>query len=87
MSSDDARICQAVAYLAANPSAARIFRTITDQIGVTGWKVACASMLRLEETESILGKLLQINAVKADGRGLDAYYQPSKEAYIFKNLV
>jgi hypothetical protein len=44
-------------------------------------------MLRLEETEKILGKLIQINAVNADGLGLDAYYAPSKEAYLFKNMV
>ena len=79
MRSDDARMYHAVAYLAANPSAARIFRIITDQIGVTGWEVARASMQRPKETEKILGKLLQINAVRAD--------VPSKEAYLFKNMV
>jgi hypothetical protein len=35
---------RAVAYLAANPSAARIYRTITAQIGVTGWQVARATI-------------------------------------------
>jgi hypothetical protein len=54
---------------------------------MTGWQVARASMQRPEETEKILGKLLEINAVRADGRGLDAYYLPSKEAYLFKNMV
>jgi hypothetical protein len=87
MRSDDARIYHAVGYLAANPSAARIFRAVIDQIGMTGWQVARASMQRPEETEKILGKLLEINAVRADGRGLDAYYLPSKEAYLFKNMV
>ena len=87
MRSDDARIYYAVGYLAANPSAARIFRVVTDQIGVTGWQVARASMQQPNETEKLLGELLQINAVKADGRGLDAYYAPSKEAYLLRNLV
>jgi hypothetical protein len=77
----------AVGYLAANPSAARLFRAITDHIGVTGWVLARTSMQGPEETEEILGKLLEINAVRADGHGLDAYYAPSKEAYLFKNLV
>jgi hypothetical protein len=77
----------AVGYLAANPSAARIFRGVADQIGVTGWEVARASMQRPEETEKILGELLKINAVRADGRGLDAYYLPSKEAFLFKNII
>jgi hypothetical protein len=44
-------------------------------------------MQRPEETEKILGKLLEINAVRADGCGLDAYYIPSKEAYFFKNMI
>lgn len=87
MRSDDALIYRAVGYLAANPSAARIFRVITDQIGETGWGVARASMQQPKETEKILGTLLEINAVRADGRGLDAYYAPSKVAYLFKNVV
>jgi hypothetical protein len=78
---------RAVAYLAANPSAARIFRAITDRIGVTGWQVACATTQRPAETEKILGTLIQINAVRADGHGLDAYYAPSKEAYPYKGMV
>lgn len=44
-------------------------------------------MQRPQETEKILGKLLQIGAIMADGRGLDAYYAPSKEAYLLKNMV
>jgi hypothetical protein len=39
------------------------------------------------ETEKILGKLQEISAVEADGCGLDAYYAPAKEAYLFKHLV
>ena len=74
-------------YLKANLSAARIFRAIVDQIGITGWEVPRASMLRPEETEKILGKLMEINAVRADGRGLDAYYLPSKEAFLFKKMI
>lgn len=87
MRPEDARIYHAAGYLAAHPSAARIFRAITDRIGVTGWELARTSIQRPEEIEKILGKLLEINAVRADGHGLDAYYAPSKEAYIFKNLV
>lgn len=87
MRSDNARICDTVCYLAANPSAARTFRAVTDKIGMTGWGAARASTQCPEETEKILGKLLQINAVRADGSGLDAYYAPSKEAYLFRHLV
>ena len=77
----------AVCYLAGNPSAARTFRAVVDQIGLTGWGVARASMQRPEETEKILEKLLQINAVRADGRGLDGYYLPSKEAYLLTGMI
>jgi hypothetical protein len=87
MRSDDAQIYHAVAYLAANPSAARIFQAVIDQIGMTGWQVARASIQRPEETENILSKLLQLNAIRADGHGLDAYYLPTKEAYVLKNMV
>jgi hypothetical protein len=87
MRSNYDRIYHAVGYLVANPSAARIFRAVIDRIGVTGWEVARVSMQRPKETERILGKLLQINAVRADGNGLDAYYVPTKEAYVFKDVV
>jgi hypothetical protein len=86
MRPDDARVYRAVAYLAGNPSAARVFRAVVDQIGVTGWQVARGSLERPGEIEKILGTLVQINAVRADGNGLDAYYAPSKEAYIFKDI-
>jgi hypothetical protein len=84
---ENARMYRAVAYLAANPPAARIFHAITDQIGVTGWQVARATTQRPAETEEIHSTLLQINAVKADGHGLDGYYAPSKEAYSYKGMV
>jgi hypothetical protein len=87
MRPEDARMYRAVAYLASNPSAARIFRAITDQIGVTGWQVARSTTQQPAETEEILGTLLQINAIRADGHGLDAYYAPSKEAYSYKGMV
>jgi hypothetical protein len=87
MRSDNAQIYHAVCYLAADPSAARIFHAVADKIGVTGWEVARSSTQRLEETEKILGTLLQINALRAHGCGLDAYYAPSREAYLFKHLV
>jgi hypothetical protein len=87
MRSDGAQIYHAIGYLAANPSAARIFHAVIDQIGMTGWGVARASTLHPKETERILGELIQINAVRADGCGLDAYYRPSSEAYILKNMV
>jgi hypothetical protein len=87
MRSDDARVYRAVAYLAANPLAASVFCAVTDQIGVTGWQLARRSLERPGEIEKILRTLVQINAVRADGHGLDAYYVPSKEAYIFKGVV
>jgi hypothetical protein len=87
MRSDDARMYQAVCYLTGNPSAARIFRTVIDQLGLTGWAIARASMQRPDETDKILEKLLQLNAVRADGRGLDGYYLPSKEAYFLKGII
>ena len=59
-----------VTYLTANPTAARIFRTIADKIGVTGWQVARATTQRPAETEEILSTLLQINAIRAHGHGL-----------------
>lgn len=87
MRPENARVYRTVAYLAENPSAARVFRAVTEQIGVTGWQVARGSLERPGEIENILGTLVQINAVIADGHGLDAYYAPSKEAYIFKGVV
>jgi hypothetical protein len=42
MKFDDARMYHAVGYLAANPSAARTFRFVTEKIGATGWEVARA---------------------------------------------
>jgi len=87
MRSVDARIYRAVGYLAANRSAARIFRAITNQIGVTGWQLARASIERPAEIERILTELLKVKAVRADGHGLDAYYQPSAEGYILREIV
>jgi hypothetical protein len=54
---------------------------------VTGWELARASIGRPTEIEGILSELLKLKAIRADGHGLDAYYQPSAEGYLLSEIV
>jgi hypothetical protein len=54
---------------------------------VTGWELARASIGRPTDIEGILSELLKVKAIRADGYGLDAYYQPSVEGYLLREIV
>lgn len=83
----DSKIFRAAGYLGLNPLADQAFRLVTKHIGVTGWQIARELNRPAKEVEKTLSDLVQIEVVKADGQGLNAYYAPSGEAFILRQRM
>ena len=83
----DTQIFRAAGFLDSNPLAAKIFQKISNQIGVTGWQIARDLKQSPKDVEKSLTDLVQIEVVRADGQGLNAYYAPSGQAYILRQRM
>ena len=79
----DNKIFKAAEFMGAHPLAGQIFRVVYNQVGVTGWQIVREVQKSPQEVEKTLSDLLNLEAVRADGQGLDGYYVPSGSAYAF----
>jgi hypothetical protein len=83
----DKELLEALDLVQANPATQRIFETVSQNVGISGWQLAKSVDQNPKDTEQVLRQLTDKGIFRTPTPGLEGYYSLSGLGFTLKEQL